>query len=321
MTNILKKFWFVILVAVIFIGIIGVFINDKVSSVFTGKSVNGTDVVFEINGVNFTADEYYTNYYSGTDVMVSQLSSLLQKEIADQSITLTSDEISTYTTEAATTLKNYVSYGYDEASIQKQMKALGFTDFAEYYINSKKVDQIIQGYINEKSADLLPAFKAAQSPRSVSHILISMSDPDNPTADEKARMAAVDKALSEGKSFTDVAYDYSEDESTRVLDGKVGYIDSTDTKYDADFRAAALKLADGEVSGWVKTQFGYHLIKNDGSAFENFKGDSTFYSSVITYYKDDNLAVKALVEAGDKLTITFADNTMYDKIKAYWAGN
>lgn len=321
MADILKKFWFVILVSAIFLGVIGVFINDKVSSVFKGKTVNGNDVLLEVNGIDFTADEYYEKYFYGEDSMVSFLSMLLQKEIANQTVTLTSEEIETYEAEAQTQIDYYVSYGYTEDLMNSSAKSLGYSDFIEYYVGLKKVDRIVRLYIQEHIDELFPEFQETRSPRTVSHILIAMEDPENPTADEKSRMEAVDAALASGKSFGDVAYELSEDETSRVNDGLIGYIDNEDEDYVEEFRNAALALNAGETSVWVKTTYGYHLIHCDGTDFESMKDEDGLYTNIVSYYSDENLSASAMLEKLDTLTVTFADDTMLDKIKAYWIGD
>ncbi|MEG0326137.1 MAG: SurA N-terminal domain-containing protein [Cellulosilyticaceae bacterium] len=66
-----------------------------------------------------------------------------------------------------------------------------------------------------------------------------------------------------GKAFADLAAEYGTD-GTKDTGGSLGeFIEYDSTKYDADFLAGAKDLKEGEVSGPVKTQFGYHLIKVD----------------------------------------------------------
>ncbi|MCX6102802.1 MAG: peptidylprolyl isomerase [Bdellovibrionales bacterium] len=66
------------------------------------------------------------------------------------------------------------------------------------------------------------------------------------------------KLLSEGKSFESLAKEYS-----KCPSGKEGGALGTFGKGQMvkEFETAAFSLKDGEVSGPVRTQFGYHLIK------------------------------------------------------------
>lgn len=318
MTEILKKFWFVILVSLIFIGIIGLFITDKANSVFKGLTVDGQDIIYAINGDRLTADEFYETYYkqNGTQLVAS----LVRIQIADKTVTFTDDEIATYKTEAASILEQYVSYGYSEDDIQNSMQKSGYKSWEDYYISSKKVDKIIQDYVDVNQDTYFPEFLEKKTPRIVSHLLISMTDPENPTEEELSRVKVVEEAIAAGETFDTVAFKYSEDENTRINNGSIGYLDSDDTTYVTEFRTAALALNEGETSEWVKTKYGWHLIHIDSESYDDLKAETDFYSAIISYYSDDNLSGKAMWEKFETLEITFTDETLKDKIKEIWVG-
>ena len=62
MIKILKKQWFVVLIALIFIGFAIFSVYDTNKGKLPGKSVDGKDVVAGLKGdVNITADELYKN--------------------------------------------------------------------------------------------------------------------------------------------------------------------------------------------------------------------------------------------------------------------
>ncbi len=104
-----------------------------------------------------------------------------------------------------------------------------------------------------------------------SHILIRTL----PTSPAKDTLVAYEKAMEirkqllDGKSFEELAVEYSEDPSAkdRVMKGKVikgnkgllGYFTVFDMVY--PFESAAYKLNVGEVSMPVRSNFGYHIIK------------------------------------------------------------
>ena len=67
--------------------------------------------------------------------------------------------------------------------------------------------------------------------------------------------------IDKGEKFEDVAKAVSTDTATKDKGGDLGDIPYVDSGLDADFMKAAVKLGQGAVSGPVKTQFGYHLIK------------------------------------------------------------
>lgn len=67
------------------------------------------------------------------------------------------------------------------------------------------------------------------------------------------------KKIEAGRPFGIMAKFYSEDPGSKDNDGKLGLVRRSDL--DPDFAAAAFALQEGEVSGVVKSQFGYHIIK------------------------------------------------------------
>ena len=54
--DILKKFWFVMLVGIIFISFAVYFAWDTNKDKIPGKQVNGKDVIFSVDGYDYTAD-------------------------------------------------------------------------------------------------------------------------------------------------------------------------------------------------------------------------------------------------------------------------
>jgi peptidyl-prolyl cis-trans isomerase C len=92
------------------------------------------------------------------------------------------------------------------------------------------------------------------------HILIRA-----PAGDEKASKAAKAKIeaviarLNKGEDFEKVAKEVTEDPSGKANGGDLGYF--TKTQMVPEFADVAFKLDKGKISGPVKTQFGWHVIK------------------------------------------------------------
>lgn len=83
----------------------------------------------------------------------------------------------------------------------------------------------------------------------VSHIMVKTeSDAEAVQADLKA-----------GKSFAEVAKEKSQDQGSAEKGGELGMVGRGQTE--PEFEAAAFALKEGEVSGIVKTQYGYHILK------------------------------------------------------------
>ncbi len=106
-------------------------------------------------------------------------------------------------------------------------------------------------------------FKAPEE-RQVRHILISVPK----DADQAAQAQALEKAkkireqLKNGADFAELAKQYSQDPGSREQGGDLGWI--TRGIMVKPFEEAAFKLAKGEISEPVRTQYGYHIIQVTG---------------------------------------------------------
>ena len=90
-----------------------------------------------------------------------------------------------------------------------------------------------------------------------------------PAGDDKAGKEAEDKAkavvarLKKGEDFAKIATELTEDPSGKANGGDLGYFSKEQMV--PEFSDAAFALAKGEVSGPVKSQFGWHVIKAEDS--------------------------------------------------------
>jgi peptidyl-prolyl cis-trans isomerase C len=99
----------------------------------------------------------------------------------------------------------------------------------------------------------------------VSHIMVKT----------ESEAEAVRAELTAGKAFAEIAKEKSQDQASAAKGGDLGMLSHGQT--DAEFEAAAFALKEGEVSGIVKTQYGYHLLKGGPHAttvqpFEEVQG-------------------------------------------------
>ncbi len=90
-----------------------------------------------------------------------------------------------------------------------------------------------------------------------SHILFGVDDPSK-EAEVRSRAEEVLKRVQAGDDFTELAKKYSEDSGSASQGGYLGTIQRGQTV--KEFEDAAFSLNPGEVSGLVRTQFGYHII-------------------------------------------------------------
>ncbi len=100
----------------------------------------------------------------------------------------------------------------------------------------------------------------------VRHILISVDPNAGPAADAAAKAKAqgiLDQLRKDnGKDFAELAKKYSDDPGSKDQGGELGWIKHGVTV--PEFDAAAFALQPGQISGLVRTKFGYHIIQSEG---------------------------------------------------------
>lgn len=124
--------------------------------------------------------------------------------------------------------------------------------------NAKPTAEQVQAYFDAHKAELTPEERSAR------HILIKV----DAKASKEEKAAALKKindllaqATAHKDKFADLAKQYSQDEGSAPQGGDLGYFGhGMMTKA---FDAAAFKLAKGEISPVVETEFGYHIILLD----------------------------------------------------------
>ena len=324
MIKILKKQWFVVLIALIFIGFAIFSVYDTNKGKLPGKSVDGKDVVAGLKGdVNITADELYKNL--SKTYGKSMLFMKFQAEVINSSIK-TTDELKKTAEEYESNIKQSAesqaaSSGSDaNALIAQNIAQYGFTSdqLYEYCMTVAKMEKMQNDYISKHLDELFtPIYKEKKS-RTVSHILIKMEDANKPTKKELEKIQKVEDALKKGDSFADVAKKYSDDGSASD-GGYLGYMDS-DTSYVDSFKNAAFKLKAGETSDWVKESNdnynGWHLIKveeTDKAKLEkDKKAKDSLYKAIAS--GTENLSNTYLWEAAKKLDIKYANDDVKKQI-------
>ncbi len=102
------------------------------------------------------------------------------------------------------------------------------------------------------------------------HILFAVPPGEDDSAWEAARAKAERAAARarEGEDFAKLAQELSEDPGSAREGGDLGFFPKGRT--DPDFEAAAFALEEGEISGPVKSIYGYHVIKREPD-FEPFE--------------------------------------------------
>lgn len=311
----IKKHWFVVVVAVIFLVGIIYFATDQINSVLKGKRVDGKDVVSEVNDQDLLADDYYDLLFE--EYGDGELYKLFEKA------TLAAIPVDKEAEEnAENDAKNqiqYISAEQGEPGLENLDKALyslgydGRDELEMFYQDLDKKEKIFSNYADEHYDKYIKEFLEKNKGRLVSHILINMDDPENPTDEEQKKVDKVNKAL-EDKNFKEVALELSEDENTAPNKGLLGYMDAN-TEFQEEFLKEALKLQEGETGTWIKTSFGQHLIYIDSTDYSDFKEDSQFIESIVNTYPE--IQTKSVWEKAQDLNIEFENKDVETKLKDY----
>jgi len=134
--------------------------------------------------------------------------------------------------------------------------------------------QLAKSYLTDREiTDKLieEAYQRSMQEVNVSHILVKLAEDANP-ADTLAawkKIMDIRKRIAKGEDFGKLAAQLSEDPSAKQNNGDIGWFTVFQTVY--PFETVAYTLKAGEISGPVRTQFGYHLVKKQNS--RNARGE------------------------------------------------
>ncbi|MFB3162872.1 peptidylprolyl isomerase [Neobacillus sp. 179-C4.2 HS] len=176
-------------------------------------------------------------------------------------------------------------YGYANEDDFKETMKLGMMQEKAAMKSIKVTDKEVKEYYDNYK----PEIKAR-------HILV---------ADEKTALEVKQK-LDAGEKFEDVSNTYSTDEAAKAAGGDLGWFGAG--AMDPDFEAAAYALKKDEISGPVKSSFGYHIIqltdKKEKKSYEEMKDqmEKDLKSSKLTNEKINEVMQKEIKEAKVKIS-------------------
>ena len=224
-------------------------------------------VTFKDSNLNISTNDLYEKLKDkyGINFLIDMIDEkILNKEYAD------SDEITDYVEIQVDSIKNYYeteaeflqyinNYGYQNVDELKEYFKLNYKrNLAIYdYLESLISNEDIENYYNEKITGDITG----------SHILIEVNLTDDMTEDEKrtAKSEALTKAkeaitkLDEGKTFSEIAKEYSDDDATKDNGGKMGTFNTLDL--DNVTRQEYTKLKVGSYSKEpIETEYGYEIF-------------------------------------------------------------
>ncbi|WP_373231725.1 peptidylprolyl isomerase [Cohnella sp.] len=162
----------------------------------------------------------------------------------------------------------------DREEMTKRLKAinLDLTDIEQYFrltfttveeMSSKVTDQ----QVRDEYDTMIEADASIFATASISHILIGLKDPSDPTGqkalrtEEEAlqRVQEVQEKLDNGDDFALLAKEYSDDSGSKDRGGT--YEDVDVAQFVPEFAKAALELPLNTISDPIATEYGYHIMK------------------------------------------------------------
>ena len=154
----------------------------------------------------------------------------------------------------------------------------------------KVTEAQIQQYYNQNQSQY-------QVPEEVKvrHILISVPQNATPAQDAAAK-AKAQKILDQikqdnGKNFAALAKKYSDDPGSAAQGGELGWIKKGVTV--PAFQHAAFSQKAGQISGLVRTQFGYHIIQTEAKQAAHLKPLSDVKAEILSTLTQDKTAQAA----------------------------
>lgn len=189
---------------------------------------------------------------------------LKQQAEKEYGITVTDEDLEKSWQEAAEAsggeeafTKQIETYGFTKDSYKESLRSnLASQKLKEAVAGTEEpTDDEIVAYLNEN----LDVYNDA---RRSSNILIKVAEDATEEEDAEAKakaQEALDKIESGDMSFADAAKEYSEDTGSAQDGGDVGW--DKLTTFVTEYQDALSGLSKGQVSGLVKTTYGYHIIE------------------------------------------------------------
>ncbi len=152
------------------------------------------------------------------------------------------------------------------AELQQEVDARGLTAVRTQIRGQLQAERIAEkaaGTLQPTEQEIAAAYGNGQRFEEIllRHILFQVQ----PGADESAARKKAEDTLGRlkaGANFATLAKQLSEDPGSKDNGGSYGYV-TRDVNFDETFLNAAFALKEGKISGLVRTQFGFHIIKVD----------------------------------------------------------
>lgn len=327
MSEFLRKYWFVCLIAIAMIAMLVYFVMDMNKDNVSGKQTDGKDVVASTSLGDYTSDEMFDDYQRFNQ---SLLYYMYQDAVVNQSVEATPEMKEEAKAQAKTLETNMKSdsTGQTEYRLMQQLAGFGFEGddaIENYCMTSLKLQKLERDYI-EKNKDKY--FKnVVNSPKEISIITINVDSVDTPSEEQKTKMENVDKALEDG-TFADAATAFSEDTATAGLAGYYGYYDESSSSFDESIKTALKGLKKGEMTEWIgvtdpqtgaAVQYRVYVNETDFETIYNSENEATGKSALNALLSaNPGLEVSTVRDAAEKLgDIKFEDEEVQKQVESY----
>ena len=305
-----------------------------------GKTIptleNGEEAVVTFsNGDKISVEELYNDLKS--NYALDSLINLIDKKILEDKY---KDELESATEYAESTMKSLEeNYGDDLlTAIQSYTSYSTIEAYENYvylsYLQNSAIEDYAKSQITEK--EIKKYYEdSVYGDVLVNHILVTPNVKDDATDDEKTKaeeeaqetiktiIAKLKESKDVKKTFTELAKEYSEDESTKKDGGSLGYInDGTLSESYDEIVKEAFQLKNGEYSTKViTTELGYHVIFREASkekaTYDDVKDtiQETLANNLLS--EDATISTKAMQELRKKYGVDIIDSEIKNQYATY----
>lgn len=326
MSEFLRKYWFVCLVAVLMIGGLIYYIADLNKDNVSSKTADGKDVVATTTLGDVDSSTIFDKYQTFNQ---SLLYNMYRNAVVDQSMEATSAMKSEAKSMRKTIETNMDAdtTGKTRLSIISELAGYGFEgeeSLEDYCLMSIKQRELNREYVKDHLDELKDSITT--SPRAVSIIKVDTPNAEILSEEVQTKKDNIDKALENGDDFASVATSFSDD-TTAANGGVFGYIDSSTTTLDTQLVSAAAELAKGETSEWITVTdedagtsalYLIHVDEDDIEALLN--SDNTDISNGMLYAiinANSGLETTIVESYAKSLEITFENDAVKSQVENY----
>lgn|SRR5574344_909034 len=298
----------------------------------TPKLEDGKEIIAEINGKQYTADDLFDELKEkyGTTELVN----MIDKYIISQELTDTSSEESEAKSYIAQMKEYYEKNGQDWSTV---LSNNGYTEdtlqqyyafnyekdtVAKKYYKSQVSDDDINNYYNDNIIGDITAKQILITPDTTD----SMTDEEKASANTDAYNKALEviEKLNNGEDFSELAKEYSDDES--ASEGGTLAPFNKQSNYPTEFLDAATKLEVGSYSTTpIKTTYGYHILyivsKDEKPSLDDVKDDIISTLSEKAIDADENYVQVAWKAIRSNYGLNIYDtviNEKYDQVMSQY---